>query len=484
MIPLSFAQRRLWFLHRLEGPSATYNIPFALRLEGPLDTAALAAAVTDVATRHETLRTLIVEDADGTPGQQILPPDEAVLPFTVTDTTPGELDAALDTVLRAGFHLESQLPLRTTVFRLAPQEHVVAFVFHHIAVDGASMAPFLTDLVTAYTARRQGRPPHWTPLPVQYKDYTLWQRQLLGDEDDPESVAAAQIDYWRTELDGVPQPVQLPLDRPRPTLPGHHGGHVSFTLEPELLTGIGKLAADHGATAPMAAQAALALLLHKLGGGHDVTIGSPIEGRADEQLDDLIGFFVNTWVLRADLATAPTFADLLEQVREKALAAYDNQDLPFERLVELLGQDRATSYQPLFQTMLAWQFVWPQIHLPGLNATPLAADTRSAKFDLFFNIVPDADGGAYGRLEYAGELFDQSTAAAIADRFVRVLRHVVTAPDAPSPPSTCAPTPNARTRPAATTPPPPTPPRRCPNSSPRRAPAPPTPPPSSTPPPP
>ncbi|WP_406359393.1 amino acid adenylation domain-containing protein [Streptomyces sp. NBC_00715] len=431
MIPLSFAQRRLWFLHRLEGPSATYNIPFALRLEGPLDTAALAAAVTDVATRHETLRTLIVEDADGTPGQQILPPDEAVLPFTVTDTTPGELDAALDTVLRAGFHLESQLPLRTTVFRLAPQEHVVAFVFHHIAVDGASMAPFLTDLVTAYTARRQGRPPHWTPLPVQYKDYTLWQRQLLGDEDDPESVAAAQIDYWRTELDGVPQPVQLPLDRPRPTLPGHHGGHVSFTLEPELLTGIGKLAADHGATAPMAAQAALALLLHKLGGGHDVTIGSPIEGRADEQLDDLIGFFVNTWVLRADLATAPTFADLLEQVREKALAAYDNQDLPFERLVELLGQDRATSYQPLFQTMLAWQFVWPQIHLPGLNATPLAADTRSAKFDLFFNIVPDADGGAYGRLEYAGELFDQSTAAAIADRFVRVLRHVVTDPGAP-----------------------------------------------------
>ncbi|MET7389882.1 amino acid adenylation domain-containing protein [Streptomyces sp. NPDC005529] len=431
MIPLSFAQRRLWFLHRLEGPSATYNIPFALRLEGPLDTAALAAAVTDVATRHESLRTLIVEDADGTPGQRILPPAEAVLPFTVTDTTPGELDAALDTVLRRGFHLESQLPLRTTVFRLAPQEHVVAFVFHHIAVDGASMAPFLTDLVTAYTARRQGRPPNWTPLPVQYKDYTLWQRQLLGDEDDPESVAAAQIDYWGTELDGVPQPVQLPLDRPRPTMPGHHGGHVSFTLEPELLTGIGKLAADHGATAPMAAQAALTLLLHKLGGGHDVTIGSPIEGRADEQLDDLIGFFVNTWVLRADLATAPTFTDLLEQVREKALAAYDNQDLPFERLVELLGQDRATSYQPLFQTMLAWQFVWPQIHLPGLDATPLAADTKAAKFDLFFNVVPDADGGAYGRLEYASELFDHTTAAAIADRFVRVLRHVVADPRAP-----------------------------------------------------
>ncbi|MEU0786337.1 amino acid adenylation domain-containing protein [Streptomyces sp. NPDC006173] len=431
MIPLSFAQRRLWFLHRLEGPSATYNIPFALRLEGPLDTAALSAAVTDVATRHETLRTLIVEDAEGTPRQQILPPAEAVLPFHITDTTPQDLDGALEEVLRRGFHLDTELPLRTTVFRLAPQEHVVAFVFHHIAVDGASMAPFLRDLVTAYTARRQGHAPAWTPLAVQYKDYTLWQRQLLGDENDPESVAAAQIDYWQRELDGVVQPVQLPLDRPRPTMPGHHGGHVSFTLEPELLTGLGKLAADHGATAPMAAQAALTLLLHKLGGGADVTIGSPIEGRADEQLDDLIGFFVNTWVLRADLSTAPTFADLLEQVREKALAAYDNQDMPFERLVELLGHDRATSYQPLFQTMLAWQFVWPQIHLPGLNATPLAADTKAAKFDLFFNVVPDADGGAYGRLEYAGELFDHATAAAIADRFVRVLRHVVADPRAP-----------------------------------------------------
>ncbi|MFD6922511.1 amino acid adenylation domain-containing protein [Streptomyces sp. NPDC059944] len=431
MIPLSFAQRRLWFLHRLEGPSATYNIPFALRLKGPLDTAALAAATTDVATRHESLRTLIVEDADGTPGQRILPPAEAVLPFHLTDTTPQDLDGALEKVLRRGFHLDTELPLRTTVFTLSPHEHVVAFVFHHIAVDGASMAPFLNDLVTAYTARRQGQAPHWTPLAVQYKDYTLWQRQLLGDEDDPESVAAAQIDYWQHELDGVIQPVQLPLDRPRPTMPGHHGGHVSFTLEPELLTGLGKLAADHGATAPMAAQAALTLLLHKIGGGADVTIGSPIEGRADEQLDDLIGFFVNTWVLRADLSTAPTFTDLLEQVREKALAAYDNQDIPFERLVELLGQDRATSYQPLFQTMLAWQFVWPRIHLPGLDATPLAADTKAAKFDLFFNVVPDADGGAYGRLEYATELFDHTTAAAIADRFVRVLRHVVADPRAP-----------------------------------------------------
>ncbi|MFG2312765.1 amino acid adenylation domain-containing protein [Streptomyces sp. NPDC048566] len=431
MIPLSFAQRRLWFLHRLEGPSATYTIPFVLRLEGPLDTAVLATAVTDVVTRHETLRTLITESADGTPEQTILPAPDTPLAYRVTDVTARDLDDALDGELRRGFHLESEPPLRTTVFRLSADEHVVAFVFHHIAVDGASMAPFLRDLVDAYTARGRGEAPRWTPLPVQYKDYTLWQRQLLGDENDPDSIAAAQIDYWRGELEGVPQPVQLPLDRPRPTLADHRGGHVSFALDRDLLTGLGKLAADHGATAPMAAQAALALLLHKLGGGREVTIGSPIEGRADEQLDDLIGFFVNTWVLRADLSAGLAFTDLLEQVREKALAAYDNQDMPFERLVELLGPDRATSYQPLFQVMLAWQFVWPRIEIPGLRATPVAADTRSAKFDLFFNVVPDAEGGAYGRLEYAAELFDHDTAAGVADRFVRLLREVVSDPRAP-----------------------------------------------------
>ncbi|RNL78040.1 non-ribosomal peptide synthetase [Halostreptopolyspora alba] len=430
MIPLSFAQRRLWFLHRLEGPSATYNIPFALRLEGPLDTGVLAAAVKDVATRHECLRTLVVENEDGTPQQWVLPPEEAVLQFRVVDVAAEAADAAMREAAREGFDLERELPLRTTVFRVSPQEHVLVFVFHHIAADGASMAPFLRDLVSAYLARYQGDAPEWAPLPVQYKDYTLWQRQLLGDESDPESVAATQLAYWREELAGVPQPVQLPLDRPRPSVASHRGGHASFELEPELLARLQKLAVDHGATAPMVAQAALAVLLHHLGAGNDLTIGSPIEGRADEQLDDLIGFFVNTWVLRTDLSRNPPFDALLEQVRDKALAAYDNQDVPFERLVELLNPGRSTSYQPLFQTMLAWQFVWPEIEMPDLRATPIPVGTDTAKFDLFFNIIPDASGRAYGRLEYATDLFDHSTAAGIADRYVRVLRQVVADPGA------------------------------------------------------
>ncbi|MET7443006.1 condensation domain-containing protein, partial [Streptomyces sp. NPDC005568] len=343
MIPLSFAQRRLWFLYRLEGPSATYNIPFALRLEGELDTAALAAAVADVVARHESLRTLLVESEDGVPEQRILPAEQAATPFRVVDVAAEAVGQAMLDVVRAGFELDRDLPLRTAVFRVSPREHTVLFVFHHVAADGASMAPFVRDLLSAYEARGHGTAPDWAPLPVQYKDYTVWQRQMLGDEDDPDSVAAEQLEHWRRELDGVPQPVQLPLDRPRTGSGGHRGAEVMFELEPELLSGVRKLAARHGATAPMVAQAALAVLLHHLGAGNDLTIGSPIEGRADEQLEDLIGFFANTWVLRVDLARNPTFGELLEQVRDRALAAYDNQDVPFEHLVELLDPDRTTA---------------------------------------------------------------------------------------------------------------------------------------------
>ncbi|MER7172958.1 amino acid adenylation domain-containing protein [Streptomyces mesophilus] len=425
---MSFAQRRLWFLDRLEGPSATYNIPFALRLEGPLDTEALAAAVGDVVTRHESLRTLLVESRDGTPEQRVVPASEANVPFSVVDITPDAVNASASESAAWVFELDKELPIRTTVLRLSPQEHVVVFVFHHTAADGASMAPFLTDLITAYDARRQGDAPDYVPLAVQYKDYSVWQRDMLGDEDDPDSVAAEQLGYWRGELAGAPQPLQLPLDRPRPTSSTRRGGYVDLELAPELVAGIGKLATGHGATAPMVAQAVLAVLLHHLGAGNDLTIGSPIEGRADEQLEELVGFFANTWVLRVDLSRNPTFDELLDQVRERALGAYDNQDVPFEHLVELLSPDRTTAYNPLFQVMLAWQFGWSPIELSGLTVTPLPLGTDTAKFDLFFNIVPDPSGRAYGRLEYATELFDHCTAETLVDRFVRVLAQVVADP--------------------------------------------------------
>ncbi|MFJ2193503.1 amino acid adenylation domain-containing protein, partial [Kitasatospora sp. NPDC087861] len=285
-LPLSFAQRRMWFLHRLEGPTATYNIAGRLQLSGELDTEALAEAVRDVVGRHEALRTLLAEDTDGVPYQRILPTGEA----EVTVLRQEAVDVAAAVAEAAGhcFDLCAELPLRTTLLTSAPDEHVLVLVLHHIAGDGESLAPLARDLVTAYTARRAGRAPAWEELPVQYADYTLWQRELLGDEDDPESLLATQSTYWREQLAGVPQPLTLPTDRPRPVRADHRGDTVEFVLEPELLAGVEALARGRGATVSMVLQAGLAVLLRQLGAGEDVAIGSPIAGRTDEALADLV----------------------------------------------------------------------------------------------------------------------------------------------------------------------------------------------------
>lgn len=428
MIPLSFAQRRLWFLDRLEGPSATYNIPLVLRIDGRLDLVALRDAVQDVVNRHEVLRTVVVEDRDGVAGQHVL--DGVRSPFEVVDLeSTGRSTAEVVRVATTRcFDLDLELPVRTSVLRVAPREHVLVVVFHHIAADGASVAPFLRDLVTAYTARLDGRVAAWSPLPIQYQDFTRWQRTVLGDVDDPDSVAAVQLAHWKAELDGVPQPTELPLDRPRPPAGTHEGGYVDFELPPDLLEAVIRTGSAVGATAPMVAQAALAMMLHHVGAGNDLTIGSPIEGRADEQLAELVGLFVNTWVLRVDLSGNPSCDEVLAQVREKAIAAYDNQDIPFDYLVEMLVPDRTTSHQPLFQVMLAWQFVWSEFDLPGARVVPIPAGTGTAKFDLFLNVVPSAHGGAHARLEYATELFDHDTAVTLTERYLRVLRGMVSDP--------------------------------------------------------
>ncbi|MFE1315961.1 amino acid adenylation domain-containing protein, partial [Streptomyces sp. NPDC058755] len=424
MIPLSFAQRRLWFIHRFEGPSAMYNVPFVLRLSGSLDAQALAAAVRDVVVRHESLRTVFVEDEDGVPFQRVLPAHEVALDVPVTQVGREARDAAVHEAVTYAFDLAAEIPVRARLLRVTPEEHTLVLVAHHIVCDGESAAPFGRDLVTAYAARRDGREPGWKPLDVQYADYTVWQSELLGDESDPESVAAAQTAYWRDELIGVPAPLELPTDRLRPPVAGRRGGLVEHPLTPELVSAVEELAQRTGSTVSMVLQSALAVLLHQLGAGEDIPIGAPIAGRTDEALSDLVGFFVNTWVLRADLSGNPSFEELLERVRGKALSAYDHQDLPFERLVELLNPERSTAYQPLFQVMCAWQIAWPELRLPGLRAEFEPQTTGEAKFDLFFNIIPDATGGAQIRLEYAADLFDHGTAERIAERFERVVRQV------------------------------------------------------------
>jgi amino acid adenylation domain-containing protein/non-ribosomal peptide synthase protein (TIGR01720 family) len=431
-IPLSYAQRRLWFIDRFEGPSATYNAPFPLRLTGELDVAALEHAVRDVVARHESLRTLIVVDGKGIPAQQVLPVDEVMLKVPVQEVAPGGLDDAMAAAASHLFDLATEIPVRATLLRLGTQEHILMLLIHHIASDGSSMAPLARDLAVAYAARQEGAEPRWAELPVQYVDYTLWQSDLLGEESDPESVLAGQVGYWRDELAGVPQPLRLPADRPRPPVASHRGASVEFALDSETAAAVEELARERGATASMVLESALAVLLHSLGGGDDVTIGSPIANRTDEALADLVGFFVNTWVLRADLSGNPTFAEVLERVRGKSLAAYDNQDVPFERLVEVLNPERSTAYSPLFQVMFAWQnFARKDFELPGLRVEFERVRTETAKFDLFFNMADLPGRGVVGLLEYATDLFDDDTAQAIVTRYQRIIRELVTAPTRP-----------------------------------------------------
>jgi nonribosomal peptide synthetase DhbF len=430
MIPLSYVQRRYWFLHQLEG-GETWNMSSALRLTGSLDEAALAAAIRDVVERHEILRTTYVTDDDGEPHQRILPMAEASaqVQMPVVEVATEDVAGAVDEAVAHGFDLAAEIPFRASLLRCSPQEHVLVLVIHHIATDGSSGAPLARDLAEAYAARRDGREPGWEPLPVQYKDYTLWLREVLGDLADPDSLGAAQLEYWRKELAGVPQPLALPLDRPRSAEVSTDGDNVGFVVKPEVAAGLEKLAGERGMTMSMVVQAALAVLLSKLGGGEDVPIGSPIAGRTDEALADLIGCFVNNLVLRVDLSGDPSFADLLTQVRGKALAAYEHQDAPFDVLVESINPDRSAAYRPLFQVMCGWQnFAKPVFEFPGLDVEFQQALTQKTMVDLFFSMTMDEAGSLYGDIQYGTKLFDRDTVEAMAARFVRVLEQVAADP--------------------------------------------------------
>jgi amino acid adenylation domain-containing protein/non-ribosomal peptide synthase protein (TIGR01720 family) len=432
MIPLSNAQRRLWFIDRFEGPSATYNVPFVLRLRGALDVPALHAAIRDVVIRHEILRTVIVVD-DGTPAQRVVPLEELRLELPVIDVAAEEAAAATQRAATHAFDLSAEIPVRACLLRLGPAEHDLVLTVHHIAVDGESMVPLARDLQTAYAARLRSEDPGWPELPVQYGDYALWQRELLGDEDDPGSVLSTQLRYWREQLAGAPDRLTLPADRPRPPEPSHRGGVVEFGVPPDLLAAAERLAQASGATTPMVMQAALAVLLSRLGAGEDIPIGATIAGRTDEVLADLVGFFVNTWVLRVDLSGNPTFDQLLHQVKDTALAAFENQDAPFDRLVEALNPERSTAYHPLFQVMFTWQSEdLIELRLPGLTTTLAAIPTGTAKFDLEFNFAYDSGAGTLRCvLEYAADLFDAGSVERFAARFLSVVEGLAGWPGRP-----------------------------------------------------
>ncbi|WP_232001243.1 condensation domain-containing protein, partial [Mycobacterium sp. 1165178.9] len=338
VVPLSFAQSRLWFINQLQGSSAVYNMAVALRLSGRLDADALAEALADVVGRHESLRTLFLAP-EGIPHQLVVAPRQD-FGWQVIDAvgwSDDRLEEAVGAAVRYTFDLASEIPFRAQLFRIAEDEHVLVAVVHHIAADGVSVSPLVRDLAVAYASRSAGQTPDLAPLPVQYVDYTLWQRAQFGDLDDSASRIGAQLAYWEDVLAGMPERLQLPTDRPYPPVADYRSASVVVDWPAELQQRVREMAAEHNATGFMVVQAALAVLLSTLSGSADVAVGFPIAGRRDPALDELVGFFVNTLVLRVDVAGKLTVAELLAQVRQRSLAAYEHQDVPFEVLVERLN---------------------------------------------------------------------------------------------------------------------------------------------------
>ncbi|WIN00204.1 amino acid adenylation domain-containing protein [Actinoplanes oblitus] len=429
-LPLSYAQRRLWLTDAVQGPGTTYNVPMAIPLHGRLDVGALTAALTDLTTRHQVLRTVIGTVGDE-PCQRILAPEPVDVDHI--PATAGDLDELLTAAAGHVFDLAAERPLRVTLFDLGDDEYVLLLLLHHIATDGQSLRPLLDDLATAYAARCAGAAPGWAPLPVQYADYTLWQRDLLGDPADPDSRHATDLRYWTTNLNGLPDEIGLPLDRPRPATADHRGAAVPVRVEPALADRIRVVAREQRCTPFMVVQAALALTLSRFGAGTDVALGTPVAGRTDPALDPLVGFFVNTLVLRTDVSGDPSFGELLARVRRADLDALAHQELPFDQLLEALQPVRSLARHPLFQVCLGFDDATDaELRLPGLRAgRGRVVATGETKFDLEFLLRDEGADGIGGGLLYRTALFDRSTAERLLAGLVRTLTQVLADPDQP-----------------------------------------------------
>ncbi|MEU4342401.1 amino acid adenylation domain-containing protein [Nocardia sp. NPDC023852] len=437
MIPLSFAQSRLWFTHRMEGPSATYNLPVAVRLHGALHVPALTAALRDVVDRHESLRTVFSE-TDGIPEQVIISSGEAEFAWAITDATdwpPQQLTDAIGEEARKAFDLTRQIPFRARLFTASALEHVLVVTMHHIATDGWSLRPLWRDLSTAYSARCTDREPGWDELPVQYLDYTLWQREYLGELDDPDSRITRGLTYWEDTLAELPERLELPTDRPYPPIADHHGDNVAIDWPVELHRAIQQVAKDNNATSFMVVQAALAVLLTRLTSSTDIAVGIPTAGRTDAALDDLIGFFVNTLVMRTDTSGNPSFRTLLDRVRQRSLDSYAHQDIPFEVLVDRLRPTRSLSHSPIVQVLLVWQNTAAiEYAFDDLAITGIPVHTRTARADLTISIEERRTStglprGLGGSVEFRTDVFDTATIARLIHRLHLVLTAVVTEPD-------------------------------------------------------
>ncbi|MCL2535795.1 MAG: amino acid adenylation domain-containing protein, partial [Nocardiaceae bacterium] len=433
VVPVSLAQKRMWFINQFDTASPAYNVVLPVRLDGDLDRGALRAAIADVLERHESLRTRFPM-VDGEPTQVIVP--TAALAVDLEPVTATEIEAPerIAEFAGVGFDVTVAPPVRSMLLRIGPQAHVLVIVVHHICADGFSLAPLARDVMSAYIARVEGQAPQWTPLPVQYADYTLWQQRVFGDTDDPDSLLAAQLDYWARALDGLPEVLELPTDRPRPARRSMRGAQHAFHIDTDAHRRLVAIAHKHNSTVFMAVHAAVAALLARLGDADDVAVGTPIAGRGEAALDELVGMFVNTLVLRSRFDPAATFADLLDGVRDTDLDAFHHADLPFERLVDALAPERSTAHSPLFQVMLEFRNTdQPRLELPGLTVTVVDTGTAIANFDLQLTLTEEfteagEPAGIAAGFTYATDLFDPATVARLAERFTAVLRAVTADP--------------------------------------------------------
>ncbi|WP_138905506.1 non-ribosomal peptide synthetase, partial [Streptomyces albidochromogenes] len=427
-LPLSFAQQRLWLVNGLEAGGSAYNVPMAVRLDGPVDVAALRAAFDDLAQRHEPLRTRIAV-ADGEPHQVVDPAGE--VSFTVRDVAPEAVEGELREAAGHVFDLAAEPPLRVTLLRTGPESAVLLVLLHHIATDGQSLRPLFADLSAAYAARRAGRGPDWAPLPLTYADHALWQRSALSGP-----VLDEQLEYWRKALAGLPEELGLVHDRPRPPVAGLRGGAVEVDYGPELGALVRTLARAERCTPFMVVQAALAATLTRLGAGTDIPLGSPVAGRSEENLAGLVGFFVNTLVLRTDTSGDPEFRELLRRVRTADLDAFAHQDAPFDLVLEAVNPARSLARHPLFQVCLAVESgPAPGPEFAGVRAGAAGpVVTGAVKFDLEFLLhTGAADGGTgtqglAGTVLYSADVFERETVERMAAMFRRILEQAVSAP--------------------------------------------------------
>ncbi|HEY0172749.1 MAG TPA: condensation domain-containing protein, partial [Pyrinomonadaceae bacterium] len=429
-LPLSFAQQRLWFLDRLSPETASYNVPVAYRIKGRLDAGALERSLNRIVERHEVLRTTIAL-AGGEPVQVVSPHSRLTLQLTdLGDVPPSErlarARAEVEEEGRRPFDLERGPVIRARLLRLGPEEHVLAFTMHHIVSDALSFGVFVRELSAFYEAEAGGAEARLPELPVQYADYAAWQRGWLQGEE-----LERQLGYWRGQLAGAPTVLELPADRPRPKMQTSRGAFERFEISADVISKLGDLSRQEGATLFMTLLAAFGVLLSRHAGQKDFLVGAPIANRGQKELEGLIGFFANTLVLRNRVEDGASFRALVRQAREVCLGAYAHQDVPFEKLVEELQPERDLSRPPLFQVAFALQnSPSDSPHLPGLSLERFRADTHTAKFELLLNLFRKGEGeGVAGGFEYNADLFDAETIERLVKHFQTLLRNLADEPE-------------------------------------------------------